>query len=124
LYARASDERLPDRARRRLNLISSSGPISTALTRDGEVIEEIASADAYRRFEVAIARSAIELADRKRDGLQVCGAPSCGMLFLRDHPRQTWCSKACGNRARVARHAARQRRHRREEPGPLRQPAR
>ena len=25
-------------------------------------------------------------------------------FFVRDHPRKRWCSAACGNRARVARH--------------------
>src|SRR5919109_564196 len=72
--------------------------------------EELAAGDSYVRFEAAVARSAIELASRGEDRLSVCGAPSCGMLYLREHPRQVWCSKACGNRARVARHAARQRR--------------
>ena len=33
-----------------------------------------------------------------------CEAPGCVRYFVRDHPRRGWCSAACGNRARVARH--------------------
>jgi predicted RNA-binding Zn ribbon-like protein len=39
--------------------------------------------------------------------LAVCGAPGCVLMFLRSHPRRAWCSTACGNRARQARHYAR-----------------
>jgi predicted RNA-binding Zn ribbon-like protein len=44
-----------------------------------------------------------------RDELRACGAPGCVLLFLRDHPRREWCSNACGNRARQARHYRRTR---------------
>jgi predicted RNA-binding Zn ribbon-like protein len=56
----------------------------------------------------AFARSAIELlAGRERDRLRICGAHGCQTLFLAANPRRQWCSPACGNRVRVARHAAR-----------------
>jgi len=110
LHARARGKRPPEAARRRINAISAAAPIRTTLTPDGRVVEEPASGDPYALFEATVARSAIELARREDDRLSVCPAPSCGMLYLRDHPRQVWCSKACGNRARVARHAARKRR--------------
>lgn len=58
----------------------------------------------------AIARSAIDLLsgpDRSR--LRVCEAHSCDRIFLATTPRRRWCSAACGNRVRVARHAARYR---------------
>ncbi len=45
-----------------------------------------------------------------RADLRVCGAPGCVLMFLRDHPRREWCSNACGNRARQARHYQRARR--------------
>jgi predicted RNA-binding Zn ribbon-like protein len=58
----------------------------------------------------AFARSAIELlSGRERDRLRVCGAHGCQSLFLAANPRRQWCSPACGNRVRVARHAARYR---------------
>ena len=42
-----------------------------------------------------------------RDLIRSCLAPGCVLFFLKDHPRRTWCSEGCGNRARVARFHAR-----------------
>ncbi|GAA3336256.1 ABATE domain-containing protein [Amorphoplanes nipponensis] len=36
--------------------------------------------------------------------LNACHAPGCVLYFMKDHPRREWCSTACGNRARAARH--------------------
>lgn len=44
-----------------------------------------------------------------RDLLRACGAPGCVLYFVRDHPRREWCSPACGNRVRAARHYQRHR---------------
>lgn len=41
--------------------------------------------------------------------VRACQAPNCVLYFVRDHPRRKWCSQACGNRARFARHYARHR---------------
>jgi predicted RNA-binding Zn ribbon-like protein len=41
--------------------------------------------------------------------LRACLAPGCVLYFLQDHPRREWCSNACGNRARAARHYERHR---------------
>lgn len=41
--------------------------------------------------------------------LRSCQAPRCVRYFVQDHGRQQWCKASCGNRARVARHAQRQR---------------
>jgi predicted RNA-binding Zn ribbon-like protein len=112
LHARARGKRPPDGPRRRINAISASVPIRTTLSPDGRAVDEPDARNPYRLFEATVARSAIELADRREDRLSVCGAPRCGMLYLREHPRQIWCSQACGNRARVARHAARRARRR------------
>ena len=58
----------------------------------------------------ALAADAIELlTGPRRADLRACGAPGCVLLFLKDHPRKEWCSAACGNRARQARHYARTR---------------
>lgn len=43
------------------------------------------------------------------DRLRSCQAPRCVRYFVQSHGKQQWCKTACGNRARVARHAARQR---------------
>jgi predicted RNA-binding Zn ribbon-like protein len=56
----------------------------------------------------ALATDAIELiAGPRQADVHACGAPGCVLLYLKDHPRRGWCSAACGNRARQARHYAR-----------------
>jgi predicted RNA-binding Zn ribbon-like protein len=107
LHAVARGKRPPEGARKRINAISASAPIRTTLSRDGRAVSEHDARDPFALFEATVAHSAIELADRGDDRLRACEAPSCGMLFIQEHPRQVWCTPACGNRARVARHAAR-----------------
>lgn len=36
--------------------------------------------------------------------LRACLAPGCVLYFAKEHNRREWCSSACGNRARAARH--------------------
>jgi predicted RNA-binding Zn ribbon-like protein len=58
----------------------------------------------------ALARDAIVvLGGGLRDDLRGCQAPGCVQFFVKDHPRREWCSPACGNRARAARHYLRHR---------------
>jgi predicted RNA-binding Zn ribbon-like protein len=58
----------------------------------------------------AIARSGVELLGTEDRGrLAVCRAPGCGNYYLATRPDRVWCSAACGNRARVARHYRRTR---------------
>jgi predicted RNA-binding Zn ribbon-like protein len=53
----------------------------------------------------AIAAEAIELlTSPAARPLRACLAPGCVLYFVGDHPRREWCSTACGNRARAARH--------------------
>nr|WP_202511786.1 ABATE domain-containing protein [Streptomyces sp. SID3343] len=52
-----------------------------------------------------IASAAVELVTgTRRADLRPCQGPGCILHFVRDNPRREWCSAACGNRARVARH--------------------
>jgi predicted RNA-binding Zn ribbon-like protein len=51
-----------------------------------------------------IAREAVELLAGRQAEIRACYAPGCVLYFVQDHPRREWCSTACGNRARVARH--------------------
>jgi predicted RNA-binding Zn ribbon-like protein len=61
-----------------------------------------------------VAADAIELlTGPDAEHLRACGAPGCVLMFLKDHPRRTWCSAACGNRVRQARHYRRVREARR-----------
>ena len=58
----------------------------------------------------AFAADAIALlSGPRRAELRACGAPRCVLVYLKDHPRRQWCSNACGNRARQARHYERTR---------------
>jgi len=50
-----------------------------------------------------LAGQAVDLFARP-SALGACEAPGCVRYFVRDHTRRGWCSAACGNRARVARH--------------------
>ncbi len=45
--------------------------------------------------------------------LRACHAPHCVLYFVKTHPRREWCSEACGNRVRAARHYRRTRSQRR-----------
>jgi predicted RNA-binding Zn ribbon-like protein len=59
----------------------------------------------------ALAANAVALLTGPRaSDLRLCGAPGCVLMFAKDHPRRSWCSSACGNRARQARHYDRNRR--------------
>jgi predicted RNA-binding Zn ribbon-like protein len=52
-----------------------------------------------------VAAEAVELlTDSGAPPLGACHGPGCVLFFVKDHPRREWCSPACGNRARVARH--------------------
>lgn len=44
-----------------------------------------------------------------------CHAPGCVLYFVKSHPRREWCSEACGNRARAARHYRRTRLNKRAD---------
>lgn len=58
----------------------------------------------------AFAADAIDLlAGPDGANLRACGAPGCVLVFVKNHPRREWCSGACGNRARQARHYRRTR---------------
>ena len=69
----------------------------------GELVTR-ASASPADAFLAEIAAAAISLVGGpERDRLRRCAAPGCGRWFVASRPRQTWCSPACGNRARLAR---------------------
>jgi predicted RNA-binding Zn ribbon-like protein len=52
-----------------------------------------------------IAADAIDALVGDRGGrLRLCEAHGCNRMFIQDHRRRRWCSRACGDRVRVARH--------------------
>jgi predicted RNA-binding Zn ribbon-like protein len=111
LSAAAAGGPLPPRLVQAVNDASarSEGHLRLAL-RGGVPRAQLAgSGTPLDRALATIARSAIELlGSPDRERLRVCPAPSCGMFFL-GRSDQEWCSTACGNRARAARHYARRR---------------
>ncbi|MFB9391534.1 ABATE domain-containing protein [Streptomyces coeruleoprunus] len=107
-----------EEALRRLNAAAAAVPVVPHLTwppGDGPAAGHraaAAGAPAAAALTAALAHAAIAvLAGPDRTRLRACHAPRCVRYFLKDHPRQEWCSPSCGNRARVARH------HDRHRPG-------
>ncbi|QLY31820.1 ABATE domain-containing protein [Nocardia huaxiensis] len=61
--------------------------------------------DEMRALRAELADAAVDFfAGPELAQVRVCPAPRCVLYFLKRHPRQEWCSTACGNRARAARH--------------------
>jgi predicted RNA-binding Zn ribbon-like protein len=96
-----------------LNRASAAAPRSPTAARaaDGTLHAgtDYHGASRARIVLAAFAWDTIDLLTQPHD-LRACGAPGCILLFLKDHPRREWCSNACGNRARQARHYDRVRR--------------
>ena len=110
LFAAAEGRALPPEAVLALNQASAQAPSYPVLGPNGLAQELFLPEDPFIRLRAVVARSAIAvIAGDDRDRLDVCRAPSCGMLFLRRGAVQKWCSDPCGNRSRVARHAQRRR---------------
>ncbi|GGP95002.1 CGNR zinc finger domain-containing protein [Streptosporangium pseudovulgare] len=80
---------------------SDLSPLSAPSARNVPAV----AADDSARARAALASAAIAfLAGPRRELLRACPAPRCVLYFVKEHARQEWCSVACGNRARAARH--------------------
>jgi predicted RNA-binding Zn ribbon-like protein len=98
---------LPVDAVELLNEVSGRVPRTLVLD-PPQARNEPAAAKATARTLARVAWSTIELVGGPdRDRLRRCG--SCGDVFLATRADRVWCSNACGNRIRVARHHARRR---------------
>ena len=84
----------------RLELTADAGasPVTTGLARVAEQAAGLLGGDDAAR-------------------LRACYAPGCVQYFIKTHPRREWCSVACGNRVRAARHYQRIRGHGRARSG-------
>jgi len=97
----------PVDALERVNEASARVPRVVRLAPDGAADTPL-SAGATPLLLARIAWSAIELlGDPDRSRPRRCGA--CGSYFEATRSDRVWCSNACGNRTRVARHHARRR---------------
>ncbi len=74
---------------------------------------ELSGSAAGRPVTAALADVAVEavtlFTDPVAPPLRACLAPGCVLYFVQSHSRREWCSTACGNRARAARHYERHR---------------
>ena len=112
LLASLDGRPIPPDAAEVLNAASAAVPAHPRLeVHDGAIrVGVVETGPAAARVFAAIARSGIEVVGGSgRERLRSCPAPGCGRFFLATRPRQTWCSAACGNRVRVARHHERRR---------------
>jgi predicted RNA-binding Zn ribbon-like protein len=109
LLAAAVERRpLPRAAVTAVNRAAAAAP-TVAQLEAGELVVR-AHASPPDAFLADLATSAITLVGGPtRDRLRRCAAPGCGRFFVATRPRQTWCSPACGNRARLARFQQRRR---------------
>jgi predicted RNA-binding Zn ribbon-like protein len=83
-------------SRPRLNW-DDSGPVEETVWPEGARAADVALAE--------LAASAIAtLLGGSGDRLKLCEAHGCDRMFIADHGRRRWCSRACGDRVRVARH--------------------
>lgn len=91
-----------------VNACALAAPRAPQLVWNGEpslVAVPAVPAEPSVRVRAALATAAVEfLAGPDREQLRTCQAPRCVLYFVKEHPRQEWCSAACGNRARAARH--------------------
>jgi predicted RNA-binding Zn ribbon-like protein len=101
-----------------LNRASALAPQSptVSVSADGVLVAgaQYHGASRAKMVLAAFARDAIDVLTGLHE-LRMCGAPGCILLFVKDHPRREWCSNACGNRARQARHYDRVRRRRAQD---------
>lgn len=96
----------PAAAVERINEASARVPRVLRLAPDGTTSAPL-SAGPTPLLLARIAWSAIELLGDPDRSPRRCGA--CGSYFEATRSDRLWCSNACGNRARVARHHARRR---------------
>lgn len=106
---------------------AASSPITDIATAVGELNDAAAAAPSWSRLQwprrakapartlhaaatadeallSQIAENGIDLFSESQGQLRACLGPGCVLYFVKNHPRREWCSAACGNRARVARH--------------------
>jgi predicted RNA-binding Zn ribbon-like protein len=96
-----------------LNRLSAAAPVVARLEwRDGaaRLSSAALAATSVDAALASVARAAMTLlAGPDASRIRACHGPGCVLFFLAERRRRDWCSPACGNRARVARHYRRHR---------------
>lgn len=95
-----------DEAIRTLNETVSHTPFLRLARHEQQLLIDSGNPDAAVRTGLAkVAEQAMRLlSGTDAAKLRACNAPGCVLYFVKAHPRREWCSIACGNRARAARH--------------------
>jgi predicted RNA-binding Zn ribbon-like protein len=103
-----------------VNATAAELPASLLALRDGQL--ELGAPGGPSPVTTGLARAArqaaVLLGGEDAARLRACYAPGCVLYFIRTHPRREWCSVACGNRVRAARHYQRIRSGSAEHRGP------
>jgi predicted RNA-binding Zn ribbon-like protein len=105
-------EHPPRDAVRQLNAASRVAPEWLEVDANSRLVSRAVSSP-KAQLVARYARSALRIVAAAADAnvdVRRCPAPSCGMFFEPARSDQTWCSRPCGTRARVARHQLRTRR--------------
>ncbi|MGV9309408.1 CGNR zinc finger domain-containing protein [Nonomuraea sp. NPDC003727] len=105
----ADAARLPafDQALAQVNAAALAVPAAPQLAwdEDGPALSLVPVGPPAAFLAARLAQAALRfLAGPEVAELRTCPAPRCVLYFVKEHPRQEWCSTACGNRARAARH--------------------
>jgi predicted RNA-binding Zn ribbon-like protein len=114
LRATVDDTRYDPDALTFLNHTAALAPTSPRVQL-GNAGAPVAVTDHHRanRAEIVLAAFAADtialITGPLRGDLRACDAPGCILVYVKDHPRRQWCSNACGNRVRQARHYRRTR---------------
>ena len=111
LAAAAAGQPLDGDAARVLGETAARSPHWTELKLRPEPIAVLRSdARPVRMALAAIAEEAAALVGGAgAEDVRACPAPDCMLFFRKDHPRRSWCSPRCADRARSARYYARRR---------------
>jgi predicted RNA-binding Zn ribbon-like protein len=114
LEAALAGKRPPAGALEMVNAAAGRAPVSAGAVPDAEGrLEGQTRYHTTDPTDIALAAFAADAIDLLTgpggNDVRACRAPGCVLMFLKDHPRRRWCSAACGNRARQARHYARAR---------------
>jgi predicted RNA-binding Zn ribbon-like protein len=107
-----------DEAVASLNLAAGHVAGPRLVNRGGQLhLEQDGSVSRVRAGLAEVAEQSIHLLGDEAYKLRACYAPGCVLYFVTSHPRREWCSVACGNRARAARHYRRVRTQRGDQTG-------
>jgi predicted RNA-binding Zn ribbon-like protein len=94
-----------------VNAIAAELPAPRLTVRDGRLeLDAPAGPSPVTTGLAQVAEQAVALlGGEDASRLRACYAPGCVLYFVKTHPRREWCSVACGNRVRAARHYQRSR---------------